>query len=104
VLDRNITSVRLDGARVVRSSVQFYLAGAADGPFDLIFADPPYGLADADINAVLAELAYDGWSSPGTTIVVERAARGAPPVWPEPLDMVKQKRYGESALWYGRRR
>jgi 16S rRNA (guanine966-N2)-methyltransferase len=49
-------------------------------------------------------LKQDAWSTEGTVIVLERATRGTAPVWPEPLESIKERRYGESALWYGRRR
>jgi 16S rRNA (guanine966-N2)-methyltransferase len=37
-------------------------------------------------------------------VVVERAARGVPPTWPTVIESIKQKRYGEGVLWYGRRK
>lgn len=104
VIDANVAAVGLAGARVVRRTVESYLAGTGDGPFDLIFADPPYLAPEAQIEAALGLLAGDAWSEPGTIVVVERSARGAGPMWPEPLEMIKQKRYGEGVLWYGRRR
>jgi 16S rRNA (guanine966-N2)-methyltransferase len=104
VIDANVTAVGLPGAVVVRRPVETYLASPADGPFDFVFVDPPYSLPEPELRAVLATLGTDGWSEPGTMVVVERSARGAEPVWPEPLEMIKQKRYGEGALWYGRRR
>jgi len=104
VLDRNISAVGLPGARVVRRSVEAYLAMPGDGPFDFIFADPPYKVPDRELTGLLHTLKQDAWSVDGTIIVLERAARGTAPVWPEPLESIKEKRYGESALWYGRRR
>jgi 16S rRNA (guanine966-N2)-methyltransferase len=35
-------------------------------------------------------------------LVIERAARGAEPQWPEGIVLVTQRRYGEGLLWYGR--
>jgi 16S rRNA (guanine966-N2)-methyltransferase len=37
-------------------------------------------------------------------IVVERSARGPRLSWPDSIEPVKQRQYGEGLLWYGRRR
>jgi 16S rRNA (guanine966-N2)-methyltransferase len=52
----------------------------------------------------LSTLAEGSWLSENAVVVVERSARGAEPAWPEGLALVKQKRYGEGVLWYGRAR
>jgi 16S rRNA (guanine966-N2)-methyltransferase len=104
VIEQNLATSKLRGGAIARRSVESYLGSAPDGPFDLIFADPPYAMPDAEVDALLSRLAEDGWSESGTIVVVERSARGAGPVWPDPLVMIKQKRYGEGSFWYGRRR
>lgn len=104
VLQRNIDAVGLTGATLVRGSVESFLVGRPDAPFNLVFADPPYAFGDAEMAALLADLAEPGWLAPGAMVVVERAARGSEPSWPDVMESVKQKRYGEGVLWYGRRR
>ncbi len=104
VIEQNLATAKLGGSVIVRRSVESYLAGPPDGPFDFVFADPPYAAPEADVEIVLRTLAREGWSEPGTVVVLERSARGTAPVWPDPLEMIKQKRYGEGSLWYGRRR
>lgn len=104
VLRRNVDVVALSGATVVTRPVSAYLAGAPERPFDLIYADPPYALADARLSAVLTRLG-GGWLAEGATVVVERSARapfdGSGCDW---LTPVGERRYGDTALWYGRRR
>jgi 16S rRNA (guanine966-N2)-methyltransferase len=104
VLDRNISAVGLPGARVIRRSVQTYLASPPDEPFDFVFADPPYDLADSFVAGNLDALKRAGWTQVGGVVVIERSGRTPEPVWPDPLESIKGKRYGETALWYGRRR
>ena len=103
-LQRNVAAVALPGATVVRRRVEGYLAGQSDGPFDLVFADPPYALDEAALARVLSALAAPGWLAPDAVVVVERAARGSKPRWPNVIQTTGQKRYGEGSLWYGRRR
>ena len=92
-----------DRAEVVRDRVERVLLTRDPVPADLVFADPPYALADAELAAVLAALADRGWLAPGAVLVVERASRAGAPDWPHAVHAVKSRRYGEGALWYGRR-
>jgi 16S rRNA (guanine966-N2)-methyltransferase len=50
---------------------------------------------------VLGRLA-EGWLAPGAVVAVERSSRGAGPPWPDRVRVLKQRRYGEGTLWYGR--
>ncbi|GAB2475342.1 RsmD family RNA methyltransferase [Jatrophihabitans fulvus] len=101
VLRRNVGTVGLTGARVEHRPVAAALADAS-GPFDLVFADPPYALDDETLAAVLQ--AAGRLLAEGGVIVVERSARGPEPRWPDCVTPLSQKRYGEAVLWYGRAR
>lgn len=104
VLRRNIESVGLRGASVVARSVAGYLAGPPR-EFDLVVADPPYALPDADIARMLRTLSGRGWLAPGAFVVVERDARSVTDTYGDDLlTPVRERRYGDSVLWYGRRR
>ena len=48
----------------------------------------------------LAALAEQDWLVPGAMVVVERASRGAEPAWPHGFAGSRQKKYGETVLWY----
>lgn len=85
---------------VRREKVERFLAGPGER-FDVAFADPPYALDAAAVDAVLARLAA-GWLAPGAVVVVERSSRGDGVTWPGVMQPVKQRRYGEGTLWYGR--
>lgn len=101
-LQRNVDTVGLPGATIVRGTVEGYLAGPAPTPFDLAYADPPYALDEAALAAVLEALV--GRLATPAVVVVERSARAPEPRWPNVIRSVKQKRYGEGLLWYGQRR
>jgi 16S rRNA (guanine966-N2)-methyltransferase len=102
VIRDNARHLGLAGAEVAAERVQRLVAGPPPGPpFDLVFADPPYQLPDAELNAVLAGLAGNGWLTPGAVVVVERRRTAAEPVWPVPLKSAKLRRYGDTSLWYG---
>lgn len=104
IIKQNISSVGLPGARLLRDRAERALqrgpAGARQR--DLVFADPPYAAADAEVGHVLWLLADRGWLAPGALVVVERDARSGPPPWPDKLTQDRSRRYGETVLWYGR--
>jgi 16S rRNA (guanine966-N2)-methyltransferase len=70
----NRDRTRLGDRLAVRGrAVAAYLPGAAaDGPFDLVFADPPYDTADSVVAAHLEALAAPGLLAPGAAVVLER--------------------------------
>ncbi|MDQ3732503.1 MAG: 16S rRNA (guanine(966)-N(2))-methyltransferase RsmD [Actinomycetota bacterium] len=107
-LRSNIDAVGLEGAVAVVSPVQRVVStdpgqvpGAA-GPYDIVLADPPYRLPDHELSAVLVELERRGWLAPQAVLMVERSSRTEPWVWPTPLQPIRDRRYGEALLWYGR--
>ncbi len=80
-------------------------AGDVPGaPFDIVFADPPYDLADDAVASVLQSLARPVWTADGAIVVVERSIRSAEPPWPQRFHPLAGKKYGEAMLWYGRAR
>ncbi|MCW2528468.1 MAG: Methyltransferase [Pseudonocardiales bacterium] len=83
--------------------VQSVLAAVApDSPFDVVFADPPYALDGADIDTMVQIVTRTEWLVEGGVIIVERAARSEALKWPERIEPLAAKRYGEGVLWYGR--
>jgi 16S rRNA (guanine966-N2)-methyltransferase len=79
------------------------LATAPATPFDVVFLDPPYPMAAEEVADMLALLVAHGWVRPGAAVVVERSARSVEPTWPDGLEPRRQKKYGETVLWYLRR-
>jgi 16S rRNA (guanine966-N2)-methyltransferase len=99
----NATALGLaDRVTVRRDRVGRVLAGPPAEPYDLVFADPPYALPDAELDVILATLAGNFWLAPGAVLAVERSSRGAGPAWPAGVRAIKARRYGEGTLWYGR--
>jgi 16S rRNA (guanine966-N2)-methyltransferase len=102
VLRGNLDAVGLPGGRVVAGSVPAVVAGRPPSAFDLVLADPPYATSDAEVLAVLDCLVTGGWLAAGAVLVVERSSRGEPFAWPTPLVGLRDRRYGEALLRYGR--
>ena len=102
---RNSETLALGGAVVLRRTVEAFLdTGPGEGaPFRLVFADPPYALAAGQLRRMLTALTGPGWLASDAVLVVERSARESEPPWPDVIEAIKEKRYGEAILWYGRR-
>jgi 16S rRNA (guanine966-N2)-methyltransferase len=94
---RNLGFTRAD---IVTGSVSGTLARRPSAPYDVAFLDPPYALSDPEVAADLVALSLQGWLVPGAMVVVERASRSAEPAWPEGFGDTRQKKYGETVLWY----
>nr|BFF11726.1 hypothetical protein GCM10025699_30290 [Microbacterium flavescens] len=104
MVQRNVArvakSVGRDAAmNVHRSSAIAYLQ-TARGPFDLVFIDPPYDLAEHELTHALELLVP--LLSPHAVVVVERAKRSPEPTLPAGLIADRMKRYGDTALWWSR--
>jgi 16S rRNA (guanine966-N2)-methyltransferase len=102
VLRANLAAVGLPGGRIVAGSVPRIVAGRAPGAFDLVLADPPYDVPADVVLDVLRGLTGHGWLAPGAVVVVERSSREEPFEWPTPLAGLRDRRYGEALLRYGR--
>lgn len=87
-----------DPARVHESTVRSFLQRTA-GPFDLVFSDPPYDIADEAMSADLSALAP--LLAPGALVVIERAKRSTPPdLDAAGLELLREKSYGDTRLWW----
>lgn len=91
-----------EGTHVLTGSVLTVLQHPPEAAYDVVFADPPYPLPNADVEAVLAALAGHGWLADDALVVVERATRGPAYSWPPGLAGDRDRRYGETLLRYGR--
>ena len=107
-LRENVDSVGLAGATaLVNTAQKVALAepagvSGAQSPYNIVFADPPYRLSAGDLRAVLADLHSAGWLAEQAVLVIERSARDDPWLWPTSLRPIRDRRYGEAWLWYGR--
>ncbi|MBL8573599.1 MAG: 16S rRNA (guanine(966)-N(2))-methyltransferase RsmD [Hyphomicrobiaceae bacterium] len=64
-------------------------------PFDLVFADPPYGKGLGE--QALASALAGGWLKPGATVVWEEAADAAVTI-PDGFELVDEREQGESRV------
>lgn len=103
VLRANVAALGAQGIQVVPMDVTSWAGSWQGAPRNLILADPPYAIDDAALAMVWASSAARGLIAADALIAVERPAESSDPlgdVW-EHLD---HRRYGDTHVWYGRRR
>ncbi len=98
VISANIATLGVHGARVRCAAVATVLAGAATQPADLVLADPPYEVDEAQVGDMLVALDAGRWAMPGTVAVVERAASGPEVSWPDGWSPWNARRYGDTRI------
>jgi len=101
LISANARALGFARAHVVSAAVAATLRRTPAAPYDVVFLDPPYPLADAAVADDLAALERHAWLVPGALVVVERSARSPEPAWPAGFSGTREKRYGETVLWYG---
>ncbi|MCW2844200.1 MAG: rsmD [Nocardioides sp.] len=101
LISDNARTLGFPKAHVVAAPVSGTLQRPPVAPYDLAFLDPPYPLDDDAVAHDLTALVAQEWLVPGAMVVVERSSRSPEPGWPATFTDTREKRYGETVLWYG---
>jgi 16S rRNA (guanine966-N2)-methyltransferase len=100
-LHSNIESLGIKTARVLIADVFLRISEPSSaGKFDVVFIDPPYDTPDEQVNALLAQLPKNGWLADYGLLVVERGSKSKV-IWPESIEQLREKFYGDTTIWYG---
>ncbi|MFI8370864.1 16S rRNA (guanine(966)-N(2))-methyltransferase RsmD [Streptomyces sp. NPDC085466] len=99
----NVRALGLPGAEARTGRAEQIVTGPAPAePYDLVFLDPPYAVADEELREILLTLRSGGWLSEDAVVTVERSTRGGAFDWPDGFAPLRSRRYGEGTFWYGR--
>jgi 16S rRNA (guanine(966)-N(2))-methyltransferase RsmD len=102
IVRSNISDLGLSPrCRVLTARLPGALTGGPDGgPYDVVFADPPYDTSNDEVAELLRGLVAYGWLAPDAVVVVERSVRSGPPPVVEGVTVRRSRRDGESVRWY----
>ncbi len=102
IIRENIEALGLTGASKLwrRDATKLGTASPMQ-PFQLLFADPPYGKGLGEL--ALAATADGGWLSPGAICVLEERA-DIEPALPAAFEALDTRTYGDTALHILRKR
>ena len=96
LLRSNMEALGLTGsARIFRRDATSIGEPGTMAPFDLAFADPPYGKGLGELAA--AQLRHGGWLKPDSLLILEESNSAAPQILPG-YETVDQRRFGDSAI------
>jgi 16S rRNA (guanine966-N2)-methyltransferase len=84
-----------DQAKVIRGDVLRSIS-ALEGPFDVVFADPPY--ADNPFEALAEKLIENGLVTVGGTVILEHFQKTQLPDMLAGMRLVTRRRYGDAAV------
>lgn len=96
-LRRNAALFPAEAVSVQKTEALKYLRHREGEPIELLFLDPPYGLSERELAAVLTAAAPQ--LHPAATIVVERDAAAPEPTWPHGVTGFHDKAYGSTRIW-----
>ncbi len=82
-------------------SVHRFLQDKAAHQYHFIYIDPPYDVDDLDVVETLIQLRDGGYLHPQALIAVERNSRVKEISWPEGLEALREKNYGQATIFYG---
>jgi len=70
-------------------------------PFDVIFMDPPYESSNSEIEIILQRIVQYQFLQLRGVIAVERKSKSKPFLWPEMMEELKVRSYGQGSIFYG---
>ena len=82
-------------------NVHRFLEDKAAQPYHFIYIDPPYEVEDVDVIETLIQLRDGGFIDQQALIAIERNSRVKEISWPEGLEEIRQKKYGQATIFYG---
>lgn len=96
LLRQNIETMALQGrSKIYRRDAENLGKSQGMAPFDLVFADPPYGQKLGE--KAIASALMGGWLSPGALIVLEEDKDNAPGPLPD-LELLESRVYSGTAI------
>lgn len=100
IIQTNIKELGCTVADVKTQPVERFVWTKPKASYDVLFLDPPYAYEHASLEQLLQAISGPAWLAEGGVVVVERSRRDAF-TWPEPLAGLRDKKYGDTILWYG---
>jgi 16S rRNA (guanine966-N2)-methyltransferase len=97
VLKGNAKELGFANTTIVNRTAEAYVLAEGE-KFDVVFADPPYAVGDDELAEVLQGIVPR--LTADAILIVERASRSSEPAWPEEVESLRAKRYGDTAVYW----
>ncbi|GAB3552119.1 16S rRNA (guanine966-N2)-methyltransferase [Actinopolyspora lacussalsi] len=103
VLRRNAETLGFRSIGIEQSPVRSVLTRSPGEPYDLVFADPPFAMDSAELDECWQALVRNDWLNRDGLVIVERFWNSPAPVWPAGIEELRNKRYGDAAVYWAER-
>jgi 16S rRNA (guanine966-N2)-methyltransferase len=100
VIRGNIEVLKASNVTISSHDVMTWAKSSGAAPRNLVLADPPYTVSDADLIGLWEIAGRHQLIAPNAFIAIERPASSQDPLgglW----DLIDQRRYGDTHVWYG---
>lgn len=98
----NLKSAQCPGTfHLYTMGVHRFLQDTAQVQYHFLYIDPPYDVDDIDVTETLIQLVSGGFLHPQALIAVERNSRVRELMWPDGLEHIREKNYGQATIFYG---
>lgn len=99
IIKRNLADLGASGD-VLKTTAERFVEIDPPEPYGLAFLDPPYSMPTGQVAALVSTLRKRS-AEPDDFFVVERSSRDEFS-WPDGVEGLRHKAYGETTIWYGR--
>lgn len=82
--------------------VHKFLEATPPTTYDIVYADPPYLVSDAELHKDLVNLRVDGFLNEGSLVAVERADKSGTLEWPKGYQPLRSRKYGRALIYYAK--
>lgn len=101
VATRNVRDLGLGDVVSVRTAAaERVVAEPLHPSIDLLLVDPPYAVDEDALAGVLAGLVAQGSLAPDAIVMVERSSRSPEPGWPDGMELIDPRTYGDTTCWF----
>ena len=86
-------------------SVQKFLELRPSIKYDIVYVDPPYDFADAELYTTLLKIRSMEFMNDDAVIAVERARKSGSMKWPVGVgeyEPIRERNYGQAVIYYGK--
>ncbi len=98
LIQTSVEALGLQGrAKIYRRDATRLGSSGNMGPFDFVFADPPYGNGLGEL--ALASAAGGGWLSEGAMVLLEERA-DVEPAFPQSFTLLEVRVFGDTRIWF----
>jgi 16S rRNA (guanine966-N2)-methyltransferase len=98
VIAANARALGANGVDIRCATVASVVTAPSGRAADVVFADPPYEVPVADVEAMLVALRANGWLSAAAVAVVERSTAGPAVTWPPGWEAWRERKYGDTRV------